>query len=333
MSSSDTPLKIDHLKLEDIPQLISCVQRCYGDSYPFKQIYSPNALEELVLNKIMHSVVCKNQNGILVGHASLTFSGIKNSSPELGKLFVDPEYRGHQIANLLAKKLLSIARNLPIAGFWSECVTNHPYSQDVLISIGGVEVGLLLGDIPATIKMQGENNFSDSRMSLLTYYVPANKVSPLKIFLPESQVNHINVLTRKANQERIIATSLSPGHGLSTFSQNLDASTLDANIQITHIGKDFASALRSKITELEKNDLASIYIDLPICDAAAVSAYLDLETLGFFFASWLPHFQKNQDTLRLQKIYTKLNESEIICAREEGETMKAHVLSEMARAF
>jgi GNAT superfamily N-acetyltransferase len=326
-----SPLQIDLLRLEDIPQLIACVQRCYGDSYPFKQIYSASALEKLISTKTMHSVVCKNENSMVVGHCSLTFSGSDNSSPELGKLFVDPDYRGHQIANLLANKLLNIARDLPITGFWSECVTNHPYSQDVLISVGGIEVGLLLGDIPATIKMQGENNFSDSRMSLLTYYVPSNKASPLNIFIPDSQAEHISALASKAGQERVIATTLSSGDGLSTFTENLDLSTLDANIEIAHIGKDFPSAIQAEIAELEMHCPASIYVDLPICNIAAASAYLTLERLGFFFASWLPGFRKNQDILRLQKIYTQLNESEIICARDQGEAMKAHVLTEMAR--
>lgn len=332
MPNSDPHFQIDLLDRADIPGLIDCVRKCYGESYPFKQIYSASALEDLVLNQTMYSVVCKNENGMVIGHSSLTFAGGGNSSPELGKLFVDPDYRGHQIANLLVNQLLNIARDLPIAGFWAECVTNHPYSQDVLIAIGGVEVGLLLGDIPATIKMQGEHNFSDSRMSLLTYYVPSNKASPLTIFIPESQKNHISALAMKASQERLITTTLSSGNGLSVITPNLDLSTLDASIQIAHIGNDFSAAIQAEVTALEKQRPASMYIDLPICNEAAASAYLNLEQLGFFFASWLPSFRENQDILRLQKIYTQINASEIICARDQGNAMKTHVLAEMARA-
>ena len=329
---NDTPLLvIKPLEIEDIPQLIACVQRCYGDSYPFKQIYSASALEELVLKKAMYSVICKDEAGKVLGHVSLTFASPENSSPELGKLFVDPDYRGQHIANLLSNKLVEIARALPIAGFWSECVTNHPFSQDVLISTGGIEVGLLLGDLPVTIKMQGENNFSDSRMSLLSYYVPSQKAKPLSINVPESQANHISALASNANQERIISTALSSGDGLSELTSNLDLSNLDASIQVTHIGNDFQAAIQAEIDKLEQHQLASVYIDLPICAAAAAHAYLTLEKYGFFFGSWLPNFWKGQDILRMQKSYTQLNASEIICARDQGNLIKEYVLSEMKR--
>lgn len=327
----ETSLQVNHLQIEDIPRLIECVRRCYGESYPFKQIYSPSALEELVLNKAMHSVICKDANEKVLGHGALTFSGEENSSPELGKLFVDPDHRGHHIADMLATELFHLAGNLNLPGFWSECVTNHPYSQDVVISAGGIEVGLLLGDIPATLKMQGENNFTDSRMSLLTYYVSSVNTKPLNIFIPESQESHIKALVSRTNQDRLISTSLSSGSGSTKLSSNVDLSTLDASIHITHIGSDFSPTIQFEIDKLEKQQLASIYIDLPICDSAAATAYFTLEKLGFYFGSWLPHFWKNQDVLRMQKIYTQLNESEIICARDQGTRMKEYVIAEMRR--
>jgi hypothetical protein len=331
MMNQENQFQFNYLQIEDIPKLIECVRRCYGESYPFKQIYSPSALEELVLNQFMHSVVCKDANQNVLGHGALTFSGEENSSPELGKLFVDPDHRGHHIADLLATELFNLAGNLNLPGFWSECVTNHPYSQDVVIAAGGVEVGLLLGDIPATLKMQGENNFSDSRMSLLTYYVPSANAKPSNIFIPESQANHIKTLASHANQARHISTELFSGSGQTKFSSNIDLATLDACIQITSIGSDFSSVIQSEIDTLEKRQLASIYIDLPIGDKAAAMAYLTLEKLGFFFGSWLPHFWKNQDVLRMQKIYTQLNKSEIICARDQGARMKEYVIAEMKR--
>ena len=331
MANQENQFQFNHLQIEDIPRLIECVRRCYGESYPFKQIYSQSALEELVLTQSMHSVICKDINEQVLGHGALTFSGKDNSSPELGKLFVDPNHRGHHIADLLAAELVNLAGNLSLSGFWSECVTNHPYSQDVIISAGGVEVGLLLGDIPSTLKMQGENNFSDSRMSLLAYYVPSVNAKPSNIFIPESQVSHIKALVSSANQDRRISTELSIGSGPTIFSSNIDLATLDACIQITSIGSDFKTVIQSEIDKLEKHQLASIYIDLPIGDRAAAMAYLTLEMLGFFFGSWLPNFWKNQDVLRMQKIYTQINESEIICARDQGARMKEYVIAEMKR--
>lgn len=326
-----TSIKIETLGIKDIPNLIDCVRRCYGDSYPFKSIYSQSALEDLINNKTMYSVIAKDLNGKVLGHGSLTFSSSNNSSPELGKLFVDPEYRGHHIANLLANKLLELSRDLSLPGFWAECVTNHPYSQDVLISSGGIEVGLLLGDIPATIKMQGENNFADSRMSLLAYYVPSPNAQALDIFVPESHLSLIQSMAKNANQERSISTETSSGSGDTKLLSTIDQVTLVANIQIIHVGTDFHRTLQLEVGNLEMQNLSSIYIDLPICDPAATKAYLELEKMGFFFSAWLPHFTNDHDVLRVQKIYTELNVTEIICASEPGKKMKEYVLSEWQR--
>ena len=88
-----------------------------------------------------------------------------------------------------------------------------------------------------------------------------------------------------ANQERIVSTALSSGDELNELTSNLDLSTLDASIQVTHIGNNFQAAIQAEIDKLEQHQLASVYIDLPFCAAAAAHPYLTLEKLGFFFGS------------------------------------------------
>jgi sorbitol-specific phosphotransferase system component IIA len=52
----------------------------------------------------MYSIVAKLENNQIIGHCALTFDGAQNASPEAGKMMVDPDYRGHHIAELIAKK-------------------------------------------------------------------------------------------------------------------------------------------------------------------------------------------------------------------------------------
>jgi len=318
------------LELRDIPRLIDCVRRCYGDSYPNPLMYDATQLQEVIENKLMHSVIARLDNGEIVGHCALSFDDSQNTSPEAGKMLVDPEYRGHHIAENMAKKRIDIAKELGLPGFWTECVTNHPYSQHEMISFDAKETGLLIGDIPSTLSMQGLDNFSDTRMSLLTFYLPLLD-SPHAIFLPKQHAEHVKSLAQELNLERAITSSDIKGSGETIINVAVNSSIQTANMSISHIGDDLITLVAAELQQFESLNLASVYLDLPIKQAAAANAYLELESLGFFWGSWIPNYSVQGDILRLQKIYQKVNVAEIICAREQGEKVKRFVVLEWAR--
>jgi RimJ/RimL family protein N-acetyltransferase len=162
--------EIRQIRTEDIPHLIECVRRCYGDSYPSAMMYDPVLLQEALDNKLMYSVVAIGPNGRVIGHCALTFEGPHDHSPEVGKMIVDPDFRGHHIADAMAKERIAIAKELGLSGFWGACVTNHPYSQEEMISLGAVETGTLLGVSEPNTVMEGLQNFSDSRRSVIIAY-------------------------------------------------------------------------------------------------------------------------------------------------------------------
>jgi hypothetical protein len=91
----DITPEIRRLKVEDIPQLIECIRRCYGDSYPFHDMYDPVALHKIVDDKMMYSVVAQHPDGHLIGHCALTFDSTHNTTPEAGKMVVDPDEVAH----------------------------------------------------------------------------------------------------------------------------------------------------------------------------------------------------------------------------------------------
>jgi predicted GNAT family acetyltransferase len=322
--------EITLLQAQEIPSLIECVRRCYGDSYPFSAIYDVDTLTSLLEAKLMYSVIAKLSNGEVIGHCALTYDDPKNTSPELGKMLVDPSYRGHGIAEDMTKKCIDLAKTGRMPGIWAECVTNHPHSQHELIVIGAKETGLFIGDIPPTIAMQGLQNFVDTRMSLLTYYLPLID-HPHHIFLPLQHQAHMRALTQELNLKRIIMNSEVKGTGKTILDAVVNSSIQTVNIAIQKIGNDLNTAITNQLNSMQSLKIASIYIDLPIEQEAASNAYLELEALGFFWGSWLPSYTKNKDILRLQKIYQEVNIDEIICAREQGENVKKYVISEWQR--
>lgn len=322
--------EIDRLQAQEIPRLIECVRRCYGDSYPFSALYDIDKLSSLLEDKLMYSVIAKLSNGEVVGHCALTYDGAQNTVPELGKMLVDPIYRGHGIAEKMTKECIEIAKHKKMPGIWAECVTNHPHSQHELIVFKAKETGLLIGDIPPTLAMKGLTNFADTRMSLITYYLPLVDYSH-DIFLPLKHQSHVRELAQDLNLNRTILHSNNMGQGKTILNIVLNSSIQTANITIQKIGDDLSTAVADELKGLHTLKLASVYVDLPIEQAAASNAYLELEALGFFWGAWLPNYTQNKDVLRLQMIFQDIDVDKIICAREHGENVKKYVISEWHR--
>lgn len=322
---------ISPLAIDDIPHLIACVKRCYGDSYPNEMMYDAARLQEAIESQIMHSVVARHDDGNVIGHCALTFDGSHNTSPEAGKMIVDPDYRGHHIAENMAHKRIEIAKALGLPGFWTECVTNHPYSQHEMISFGAQETGLILGADPASMmKMQGLENYSDTRMSLLAFYLPLNDVGQT-IYLPKHHVNFTSNLSKVLKIERTIKDPTKPGEGVCTSTTAVDTIENTAQISIEHIGKDLHAHLNHALEKISSLDLATIYLDLPLYQEAASHAYVELEKMGFFWGAWIPNYSIHGDILRLQKLNQAVNFDEINTARPEGENIKKYVQSEWLR--
>ena len=328
MTSDITP-EIRPLKIEDIPQLIDCIKRCYGDSYPFHELYDPVALQKIVEDELMYSVVAEHPDGHLIGHCALTFDNTHNTSPEAGKMVVDPDFRGHHIAESMARMRIEIAKELGLVGFWTDCVTNHPYSQDEMIAFGAQETGVLLGAAPSR-EMAGLQNFTDTRMSFLSCYLPL-KEQVNTIYLPSNHIDFVSALAKRVNVNRVILESKALGSGKSEYSVTVNPATQMANIKVQYIGEDFSSAISAELIKLESQNLAFMMLNLPISQEAASLAFTQLEEMGFFWGAWLPNYSAQGDLLRLQKLYESVNVDEIICARTQGEDIKKYVVSEWKR--
>lgn len=292
-------------------------------------MYDPVALQKLVDDKLMHSVVAQHPDGHLIGHCALTFDSSSNTAPEAGKMIVDPDFRGHHIAESMAQKRIEIAKELDLVGFWTDCVTNHPYSQDEMIAFGAQETGVLLGAAPSR-EMAGLQNFTDTRMSFLSCYLPL-KENANTIYLPKNHVDFVGDLAKKIKVDRTIAESIALGSGKSEYSVTVNPATQMANIKVQHIGEDFASAIAAELAKLEPQNPAFTMLNLPISQEAAALAFSQLEDMGFFWGAWLPNYTAQGDFLRLQKLHESVNVDEIICARAQGEDIKKYVVSEWQR--
>ena len=325
-------LSIRLAKVEDASLIIEGLIRCYGESYPNPSMYQEEIVEALIQQGQMHSVIALNLAGEVVGHCALSYEHPDDRVPEAGKLFVDPRYRGRHLSDLLAKERKAHAMQMNLSGFWAACVTNHPYSQLEIISLGGSETGLLINGQPNTVHMDGLKNIGDSRHSLIPYYVSLKPCHGTTVNLPEYHHDFFIDLLKHTGLTRKIGEKVSASKIPTSLSVHHSAEGKPSHIKVLQIGDDFLRKTELIIKNLSSEKHPVIYLDMPMTHALAAEAIIELETLGFFWGAWLPGYGLDGDILRLQCLLDKtVNQTDVVCARPEAALIKDFIMSEWRR--
>lgn len=316
----------------DAPGLARCVYRCYGYSYLDPMMYRPRQIRRALRSGLMRSTVAVAPDGEVVGHCALTFERPGDPVPEAGKLVVDPRYRGHHIAERLAAGRKAAAVDQKLIGYWSECVTNHPFSQREVLGTGGAETGLLIGAVPAAITMQGLADESVGRHTLLPFYVPVDDARAATVHVPDRHAPFLATIVAALGLERGILTDPVDASGPSALSVGVSGEAGSAHLRVARVGEDLVDRVADELDGLQAFDLAVVHLDLPLGEPATVAAVEHLERLGFFWGAWVPWFTVDGDVLRLQRIGDRpVDVEHVSCARVEGEAIRDHVQAEWHR--
>ena len=308
--------------------LVRCVYRCYGYSYKDSLLYEPRHIAEALREGHMRSVVAVTPDGTVVGHCAAFVERKGDPVPESGRLVVDPRYRGHHLAEKLAAARRDLAAEHGLPGVWAEAVTNHPGSQREVISLGGAEVGLLIGGSPAAVRMAGFSNPNEGRRSLIVTYTPITP-TPRTISVSERHADLIAGLAERLGLQREISIGQGAGDGTARTSTKVSAQTGVAHIRVLESGTDLASRIADELEGLDAFDLGAVHLDVPL---SAPVAFDELEALGFAFAAWIPDFAAESDIVRLQRVGSHpVDVEHVVCAREEGEAVRDYVIGEWHR--
>ncbi len=333
-SNSTDDFLIRPAEPSDAKAIIAALIRCYGNSYPNPQMYEVDEVKNLIQSKLMHSVIAISHQGTVAGHCALSYEHPLDQVPEAGKLFVDPDYRGKHLSDMLAKERKKHAQFIGLQGFWAACVTNHPYSQLETIALGGAETGLFINGQPKSVHMDGLQNIDDARHSLIPCYVNIQDKGNFLAHVAPHHAPFFEDLLRHTGIQRKLINQSTPNTfaELSTISMHHSPEGKPSFIKVREIGRDFLRRIESLMEVLRSENHPVIYIDIPLSDPLASQSSIDLESLGFFWGAWLPNYDQNGDVLRLQCLLDpSVNETSIVCARKESEFIRDYVLSEWRR--
>ncbi|HWR44494.1 GNAT family N-acetyltransferase [Sporomusa sp.] len=270
---------------EEAAAVCRCVYRCYGYSYPNRNMYDPARVQSLNQDGKIISYVAIGYNNELIGHAALELDSDNPTVAEMGNAFVFPEHRGGGLLNEFAKFLVGAAKDRGLAGAFVGSVCSHPYSQKAAHKLGFSDTALCLSRLPhmkfRRLRSGGrcrENILHSFRFFQLdedlTFYVPKHHCQMVERIYQELglrvsiQTFPLDLPTAK-NTFRSVADSYGAVH---VFFTQCDAGIADETANVFY---------RSGQTE-------AAYLYLNLADSGTPLLCAEYEKQGYFFAGVLP---------------------------------------------
>lgn len=318
-------LSVRILEAEDAHRLISCIRRCYGDSYFDPRVYDEDALRRRLESGLQHSIAAVNEEGEVVGHMSIVLRRHGDNTGDAGMTLVDPRYRGRKIALRVAVGLAERAAELGLVGMHDYPVTVHSATQRIGAE-GAVYVGIMIDMTPADMDFREMSNDRVSgRSSTLVRYFPGGGAPRREVFVPPVYAQHAESIFREARLDRAIAPGREPGDSSGALDLAVDERRSVVRISAGSVGADFASTLDDRLREAAGGDVVLILLDLPLADRGTPGACDVARARGFFFSGILPEY-RDGDVLRLQRLARPESANREVVLEAEGAKAMAEVV-------
>lgn len=301
-ADADAPVEIRLARPEDAEGLARCFYGAYGDSYDHAWVYKPDAIRQRWSDRVMVSVVGLAPDGDVVGHLAATFKGPTLKVAEAGQAVVIPRYRGHHLFELMKKWLAEWAGREGLFGLFSEATTAHPYSQRGSLTLGAHEMGFMFGYIPSRVDYkQIAGPVAPQRKTAALMYLRTSREPNRLVHLPPAYRDIAMGVYGNAGFDRTAGTGQgSSNDALCQVRHERDTDHDAALMTCERLGVDTHTRIAAHLEALKQDNVAYVWLDLPLADPHLFVYGAELHDLGFAFSCILPEARDDGDVLRLQ---------------------------------
>ena len=281
---------VRRLRPEEAVEVSRCAYKSHGYTFFDEHIYYPERIVELNREEHMISAVAVRGDATFMGHAALVRPHPGARIAELTFVFVNVEYRGQGCMTRLCDFLFSPPRNDGLIGIYAYAVTNHVFTQKVMLKHGFNDCGLLLATSPATWKFKGMAEITQ-RISVILSYKYLIPPRPLTLYPPLHHRSMVEKLYRNIGAEHHYArpsTAITAAEEESKIETEIYPAETCAEIAVLRPGPHIAREIHSLLRKLCLRQIAAINLFLNLEDPATYRLTAELELLGFFFAGILP---------------------------------------------
>lgn len=302
----DEVVEIRRLGENDVPALIACTRRCYGESYPESDFYEPSHIRSELRARRLLSVGAL-VGGRVVGHIGTRIPIPGDAVAETIAGIIDPDYRGMGLMSRMGGRMVADYRDLGIVATRHIATGAHDRTQRNIASSGGVATGVLLGHIPAGTDYRGiEHDFGDARIAAVVYFQAFGPLGPLDVHLPGHYAELVGDLYKELELERRLVprthTSSADGStGAWTGSVHHDTRRGISSLRFGSLAGDATRPAIEFVGEVLPQCQAVAYADVPIADRRAPQLLDLLRERGFCLGALLPGTGASE-AIRMQRL-------------------------------
>ena len=312
---------MDEFRPEDATGIVKLFRAVYGEGYPIKLFYDPEAIIAANREGRYVSIVARDPQEGVIGVTHLYRSAPCSVLYEWGVGLVLKEYRSLGINQRLADFLHHdyIASNPEIEALFGEGVCNHIHIQKSLSLLGYAEAALEVALMPAAAYTTEKS--APGRVATLSCSFCC-RPKPQRIFVPAKDESMLKRIYARIKDPRTIEVSKAqpPAGAISDMQMTLFDFAGVARIMVPKIGNDFAERL-SEIENQARTKRAVVFQVFLDMTQPWIGRGVDiLRQEGYFFGGAFPRWFDG-DGLLMQKLLCPPDFDNIILYSEEAKQL------------
>ncbi|MGH7914013.1 MAG: GNAT family N-acetyltransferase, partial [Candidatus Binataceae bacterium] len=301
-------------------------------------IYHPDVCAARVKAGLHLGIVATLSDGRIVGHIAIVREHPDDPVGISGFLVVDPELRGHGIADGLSDRKRERGERAGMLGMLGMAVTVHTASQKTSLREGGHEVGVLLAAQEDQVVMRGiAADARHERHAVVPFFTRLLPDAHRQAFPPDAyreiveQIYGACGLERETRRPEKLNLDDLPEH--TSLNVSVMQGARFARIRATTYGRDFLGEIFSLVSDLHRHHVNVIRLEMPLSDPLTAHFGRATEELGFSFASVFPAVQPG-DLLCVQSLdRIEVDPGVIHIASDHGARILAAVLASRDRVL
>jgi hypothetical protein len=316
----------------DVPALIACIRRCYGNTYGDSGFYDEDWLVvQLRSRRLLSAGACAGRH--VVGHIGTMVASPSDAVGDSVAAMVDPAYRGRGLVDQMGRQLFAMFQERGIVATRHLATGTHLRTQRPLAASGAVPTGVLLGHVRAGTQFRGvEHRFGQHRIGVVAYFQRYGHLEAFDVHLPEPYANVLAELYERAGLNR----SPSPGSPAITLRPDAPATCIAAQhdhlsgVLTVRIGADPDTRISTaELADALEYQAEVIYVDVPLVHPDCRGAVAWLRDNGFIFGALLPATVESE-CVRMQHVLADHIEPEAIeCATADGTRLRDWIVGEL----
>ncbi len=303
--NSTTPgevFEVGSFRPEDAEGIAALFRDVYGEAYPVRIFYDPQALTEANSAGTYFSIVTRNTDGKVVGAVHLFRSAPYEALYELGSGLVLREYRKLGLNRRMFEFVFEqwVPQQQGIEEVWGEPVCNHVTNQKAVVEFHCIETALELALMPA--EAYDKEKSASGRVAALSAF-RCYRPKPHTVYLPSVYEKELAFLYSTLDDQRTIL--ISDQSLPDSIESHADMRVFDfagvCRIAVRSMASDFDTYMRKLEAKALDQKVVVLQAWLNLGYSQVGAAVNILRNRGYFLGGLLPRWF-GEDGLLMQKI-------------------------------